>query len=136
MENLHQTIINLESLAEMYFDDGKFDEHLDLWDKSEVQFESPFGNFYEADSYINWLKEFYDYTQNLGGTRHFVLNPVVIHVDDMVEFKGYLYIINKQNGSFMGTSVMHDRFKFINGEWKFVYGSVSPDQDLSNLGSK
>ncbi|MBL0684756.1 nuclear transport factor 2 family protein [Aquimarina mytili] len=131
--NNYQEIMNLESRAEMTFDNGLFDEHLSLWDQNECKFESPFGNFEEAKTYIDWLKGFYEMTQKLGGTRHLILNPVVEIKNDIALFTGYLYIINKSNGSFMGTSVMNDRFKKIDSQWAFVYRSVTPDQDLSNL---
>ncbi len=132
MDN-YQEIINLESRAEMTFDNGSFDEHLALWAENECKFESPFGSFDEASSYIEWLKGFYEMTQKMGGTRHLVLNPVVEINNDTAEFTGYLYIINKSDGSFMGTSVMRDKFQLIDSRWKFVYRSVSPDQDLSSL---
>ncbi|WP_350284757.1 nuclear transport factor 2 family protein [uncultured Croceitalea sp.] len=131
--NAYQEILNLESRAEMTFDNGLFDEHQSLWAENECQFESPFGSFNEAEGYIKWLEEFYQMTQNLGGTRHLVLNPIVEVNGDTASFTGYLYIINKSDGSFMGTSVMKDKFKIIDSEWKFVYRSVAPDQDLSQL---
>ncbi len=133
MDHTYQAILNLESLAEMYFDEGKFDEHLELWVKDELAFESPFGSFQEADAYIAWLKEFYEMTQKMGGTRHLVMNPVVEIQDNTAEFTGYLYIINKSHGGFMGTSVMKDRFKKAEQGWKFTFRSVAPDQDMSKL---
>ncbi|WP_299246360.1 nuclear transport factor 2 family protein [uncultured Aquimarina sp.] len=131
--NNYQEIINLESRAEMTFDDGLFDQHIGLWAENECKFESPFGSFDNAKEYIDWLKGFYETTQKLGGTRHLVLNPVVTIENDTAQFTGYLYIINKSNGAFMGTSVMKDKFKLINSEWKFVFRSVFPDQDLSKI---
>lgn len=133
MENEHLEILNLESLAEMYFDDGKFDKHMALWSKEEINFESPFGSFKSAGPYLDWLKEFYEMTQKMGGTRHLVMNPVITIDGETAEFKGYLYIMNKKDGSFMGTSVMHDKFQKTEKGWKFIHRSVAPDQDLSTL---
>lgn len=133
MNTTYQEIINLESRAEMTFDNGEFEKHLSLWVENECQFESPFGSFDNAQDYIQWLKGFYDMTQKMGGTRHLVLNPIVEINGNEADFTGYLYIINKSNGSFMGTSVMKDRFKKINDEWKFIFRSVAPDQDMSSL---
>ncbi len=133
MQNNHHQILNLESLAEMYFDEGKFEEHMALWANGEVVFESPFGSFNEAVPYLEWLKGFYAMTQEMGGTRHLVMNPVVEVNGDNAEFTGYLYIMNKRDGSFMGTSVMKDRFKKTENGWKFTFRSVAPDQDMSKL---
>lgn len=133
MKKAYADIINLESLAEIYFDEGKFDEHLSLWVKDEVVFESPFGSFDDGGAYIEWLKGFYNMTQGMGGTRHFVMNPVVTFDGDTAQFTGYLYIINKKNGAFMGTSVMKDKFKKTEDGWRFTYRSVAPDQDMSAL---
>lgn len=135
MKNYHHHIINAESLAEIYFDEGEFEKHRDII-TDDFKFVSPFGNFDNPDDYLTWLKEFYDTTQKMGGTRHFVMNPVITvnKSKDEAEFMGYLYVINKSNGEFMGTSIMKDRLRKTKDGWKFTYRSVQPDQDLSKLG--
>lgn len=135
MKKTYSDILNIESLAEMYLDEGKFDKHLALWAKEHLKFESPFGNFTDSDNYIKWLEEFYNMSQKIGGTRRFVLNPVITKLDeDTAEFNGYLYILNKANGTSIGTALMKDLFKKTNEGWKFTYRSIKPDQNMSKLG--
>lgn len=131
--NDYQSIMNAESLAEQSFDNGDFDQHMSLWG-NEVTFESPFGSFEnDSDGYLGWLKGFYNQTQAMDGTRHLIMNPVITINGNEAQFVGYLQILNKKDGSFMGTSVMNDRFKKTTDGWKFTYRSVAPDQDMTSL---
>lgn len=129
--NNYQAIINLESLAEISFDEGDFETHMSLWGDS-FKFESPFGNFDQPEAYLDWLKGFYNMVNSQGGTRHFLINPVVHITEDKATYKAYLYVINRSNGTFMGSSVVEDKLTKAKDGWKFTYRSVAPDQDLSS----
>ena len=77
-----QEIIAVEHLAEQSFDAGDIDVHMGLWAEGAIEFTSPFGSFTAADEYEAWLAGFFDYTQQMGGTRHHVINPIVQLTDD------------------------------------------------------
>lgn len=123
-----QAVLATEHLEEMAFDNGDFAAHMALWSDSEFEFVSPFGSFTDRDEYEAWVTDFYGYAESMGGTRHHVLNPVVTIDGDTAEFTGYLQVINRSDGSFMGSSVMHDRLVRTDAGWRFVYRSVELDQ--------
>jgi len=124
-------VLNIIHRAEMTFDEGDFDAHMGLW--AEVHFDSPFGKAASEEEYLGFMRGFYEQVKSAGGTRHFVLNPVVTIDGDAAEVHAYLHIVNRSDGSFMGTSVIHDRLRRDEGGWRFVSRSVMPDQDLSQL---
>lgn len=122
------SIIAAEHLVEIAFDEGDFATHMSLWAEGHFEFVSPFGSYDEPAAYEAWVREFYDYTQQSGGTRHLVLNPVVKVNGDTAELTAYLQVVNRTDGSFMGSSVMHDRLIKTEAGWRFTYRSVVLDQ--------
>jgi SnoaL-like domain len=126
--NDHQGILAAEHLAELSFDEGDFETHMGLWAEDTLEFVSPFGSYTDASEYETWIKGFYDYTQQAGGTRHHVVNPIVIVTGDTAEVTAYLHVVNRMDGSFMGSSVIRDRLIETPGGWRFTYRSVEPDQ--------
>ncbi len=122
-------ILNVTHRAEMTFDDGDFDAHLALWTE-EVRFESPFGNAGDAATYRQFIEGFYKKVSSVGGTRHFVINPVITLEGDNAVVDAYLHVINRRDGSFMGSSVIHDELRRVAGTWKLTMRRVMPDQAL------
>ncbi|MBL8971902.1 MAG: nuclear transport factor 2 family protein [Myxococcales bacterium] len=125
-----QEIIAVEHLAEQSFDAGDIDVHMGLWAEGAIEFTSPFGSFTAADEYEAWLAGFFDYTQQMGGTRHHVINPIVQLTDDGAEVTAYLHVVNRGDGSFMGSSVIRDRLVETPEGWRFTARSVEPDQKV------
>lgn len=124
----HQGVIEAEHLAELHFDEGEIDEHMALWASGALEFESPFGSFDDPAEYEAWIEGFYEYTQGLGGTRHHVVNPIVTLDGDEAEVTAYLHVVNRTDGSFMGSSRIQDRLVRTDSGWRFVFRSVAPDQ--------
>ncbi len=127
----YQDVLATEHLAELSFDEGDIDTHMSLWAEGRLDFVSPFGSFTAPDDYEGWITGFYEYTQEQGGTRHFVLNPIVTFDEDgdEAEVTAYLHVINRTDGSFMGSSVIVDRLVETPEGWRFTYRSVEPDQE-------
>lgn len=123
-----QEVLAVEHLAEQSFDAGDIDVHMGLWAEGPIEFTSPFGSFTAADEYEAWLAGFYDYTQQMGGTRHHVLNPIVTVTEDGAEVIAYLHVVNRTDGSFLGSSVIRDRLVETPAGWRFTARSVEPDQ--------
>jgi len=121
-------VLAAEHLAELSFDEGDIEAHMALWAPGELEFESPFGSFDDPAGYEAWIEGFYGYTQALGGTRHHVINPIVTIDGNEAEVTAYLHVVNRTDGSFMGSSVIHDRLVRTSEGWRFVYRSVEPDQ--------
>ena len=126
----HQEILAVEHLAEQSFDAGDIDVHMGLWAEGAIEFTSPFGSFTAAGEYETWLSGFYDYTQQMGGTRHHVVNPIVTLTDDGAEVIAYLHVVNRSDGSFLGSSVIRDRLVETPEGWRFTARSVEPDQKV------
>lgn len=124
----HQGVVEAEYLAELHFDEGEIDAHMALWAPGSFEFESPFGSFDDPAEYEAWIGGFYDYTQGQGGTRHHVINPIVTLDGDEAEVTAYLHVVNRTDGSFMGSSLIQDRLVRTDAGWKFVFRSVVPDQ--------
>lgn len=118
------SVIATEHLEEISFDNGDFETHMGLWSDEAFEFVSPFGSYTDPDAYEAWLTEFYGAVESMGGTRHLVINPVVTIDGDTAEFTGYLQVVNRTDGSFMGSAVMHDRLVNTDAGWRFVYRSV------------
>ncbi len=125
-------ILTTVYIAEQTFDAGDLEQHLQTW-SDEVKIETPFGSAEGLDAYQQWLSQFYAQTSALGGTRHYVQDPIVLVNGDRAEVIAYLYIINATTGSFWGSSRIHDKLKKTSAGWKFTYRSVKTDQDLSKL---
>lgn len=124
----HQGVVEVEHLAELHFDEGELDAHMALWAPGSLAFESPFGSFDDPAEYEAWLADFHEYTQGLGGTRHHVINPIVTLDGDEAEVTAYLHVVNRTDGSFMGSSLIQDRLVRTDAGWRFVFRSVVPDQ--------
>ena len=99
-----------------------------LWAEGPIEFTSPFESFTVADDYEAWLMGFYDYTQQMGGTRHHVINPIVTVTDDSAEVTAYLHVVNRSDGSFLGSSVIRDRLVETPEGWRFTARGVESDQ--------
>jgi len=127
-EDPYQGVLAAEHLAEMSFDQGDIKTHMGLWAKDPIEFTSPFGNFKTAAEYEGFIQGFYDYTQQSGGTRHHVLNPIVVVNGDEAEVTAYLHVVNKKDGSFLGSSVIRDRLVKMPEGWRFTARSVESDQ--------
>lgn len=126
--NDHQGILAAEHLAELSFDEGDFETHMGLWAEGSFDFVSPFGSYTDPAQYEEWIKGFYGQTQQIGGTRHHVVNPIVVVDGDTAEVTAYLHVVNRKDGSFLGSSVIRDRLVETPDGWRFTYRSVEPDQ--------
>ena len=131
-------IQELAARFEHAFDEGDFDAHMALW-KSEMSFESPFGNYDTAEAYRGWVEGFYEQAQgNYGGTRHLVTNFDIRVDGDSASMTCYLTILARDGAQLAdapgraviaGTAAFtDDQLERVNGEWKFVHRTLVFDQ--------
>lgn len=118
-------------LLEMSFDDGNFDLHKSIL-TNDFNFKSPFGSFEDIPNYMTWLQSFYEVVNTQGGTRHFIMNPVINHIsNDKVIVSSYLLIINKKTMNIMGTSLVEDTLILSENKWKCSSRIITTDQTFN-----
>jgi|GEM_PF-705059 len=125
-------IMELAARFEKAFDNGDIDAHMSTW-ANTMQFESPFGNFDNREAYRAWVTQFAEIAAQSGGTRHVMLNHEIKVTGNTAEMHAYLFIYSRRPTPTLNfTTVVTDRFRKINGQWKFTYRKLEIDQELQN----
>ena len=122
-------IAELCHIFEIAFDDGDIDAHMDTW-VEDLSFSSAFGDHDTREGYIGWVKGFYEQTQQAGGTRHLISNSVATIRGDRATHTAYLTVLNRKDGSVMGTARFDDELVRTDDGWRFAARALSVDENL------